>query len=234
MTRKQILIDLLQQGYEVEVEFYSGLTDADKTAVGRVDEWSPKDVIAHCAYWKQFRVADILKVMEGGSVANIDDFDHENAKIFEMFRDKSWPEVMAYAEEATAVLSAQLEKMNESELEMVWHDERPIWRVIVTNGYSHPLIHISEHYQQKGDMQRAAVLTGMLGKPLAALDDSPLWAGTVHYNVACSYALMGKKDAAIAELSQALTLTPQLIEWSQQDADLESLREDPAYQALYK
>ena len=81
-------------------------------------------------------------------------------------------------------------------------------------------------------MRRAAEITAMLGEPLAALDHSPGWMGTVHYNLACSYALLGQKDDAIAELRQALALTPQLIEWAREDPDLDSLRDEAAYKAL--
>lgn len=234
MARKQLLTDLLQKGHEQEQAFYTGLTSEDKNRPGTVDDWAAKDVIAHVAYWKQFQLSEIQKVMDGGSITRIDDFDHENAKIFERFSDQSWDEIMDYAEQATAVLTNQLQKMSEDDLELEWHDSRPIWGFIVANGYSHPIMHISGHYQQKGDMQHAAELTGMLGQPLAALDDSPRWTGTVHYNVACSYALLGDKEMAIEQLGKALALTPQLVEWSQQDPDLDSLRIEPAFLALYE
>jgi len=147
VARKELLIDLLEQANFEEKSFYDGLSEAERNQSGKVDDWSPKDVVAHCSYWKQVRVADIQRVLEGESVTRIDDFDHENAKIFEQFSDQSWQEVMAYAEEATGALAGQLERMNEAELELEWQDERPIWRVVAGNGYSHPLSHISEHYQ---------------------------------------------------------------------------------------
>lgn len=234
MSRKQMLIDLLQQAHNEEIRFYDSLTAAEKARTGRVDNWSPKDVLAHCAYWKQYRIPDIQNVVAGGSIRQIDDFDHENDNVFQEFKDKTWDEILAYSHQATAVLTEQLQNMSDNDLELEWHDGRPIWRAVVGNAYSHPLMHISEHYQQRGDMQRAAGITALLGEPMAALDDSPAWRGTVHYNIACSYALMGNKEKALAELSHALPLTPGLVEWSQQDPDLESLRGDPAFQKLFK
>ena len=74
---------------------------------------------------------------------------------------------------------------------------------------------------------------GMLGKPLAALDDGPTWIGTAHYNVACSYSLLGNREEAIKELGEALALRPDLIEWSKQDPDLETIRGEAGYKALY-
>lgn len=233
MGRQQTLIDLLQQAHDEEIRFYESLTAEDKARQGKADDWSAKDLLAHCAYWKQFRVPDIQEVLKGGTVRQFDDFDHENASVFEEFKDKSWDEVLAFSDHAAAVLTAQLQSMSDSDLELAWHDERPMWRAIVGNAFSHPLVHISQHYQQKGDMQRAAAVTSLMAQPLAALDDSPDWQGVVHYNTACAYALIGKKEEAIAELALALPLTPFLVEWSQEDPDLQSLHDDPAYQALY-
>lgn len=42
-----------------------------------------------------------------------------------------------------------------------------------------------------------------------------------------------RQARAIEELRKSLQLSPQLVEWSKQDTDLDSLRDDPAYQALY-
>ena len=233
MERKALLMDLLKQEHDEEKWFYDGLSQAERNKHGRVADWSPKDLLAHCSYWKQARVADIQRVMDGGTVTRINDFDHENARIFEQFSDQSWQEVMAYAEEADGALAGQVEKMNEADLELEWLDERQIWRIVVGYGYSHPLSHISEHYQQKGDMKRAAELIGMLGKPLAALDDSPAWIGIVHYNTACNYSVLGDKEEAIKALGEALVLEPNLIERSKQDPDLEAIRGEAGYQALY-
>jgi hypothetical protein len=115
-----------------------------------------------------------------------------------------------------------------------WYDGRPLWRVIIGNGYNHPLIHIAQYYQNVGDMTRAAEITSMLGEPLLVLDDSPGWLGTVHYNAACAHALRGAKEEALEELAKALRLNEQLVEWSKEDPDLDSLRSEPAYQALYE
>jgi tetratricopeptide (TPR) repeat protein len=56
--------------------------------------------------------------------------------------------------------------------------------------------------------------------------------GTVHYNLACSYALMGKKDEALETLKRALELGYSDREHLCNDSDLQSLRDDPRYQTL--
>jgi hypothetical protein len=67
---------------------------------------------------------------------------------------------------------------------------------------------------------------------LTSLDDSPEWQGTIRYNNACSFSLLGDKETAIAELREAFKLNPGLIEWWQQDTDLEPIRGEAEYKAL--
>ena len=57
-----------------------------------------------------------------------------------------------------------------------------------------------------------------------AFDNSPTWHGVVQYNLACQYALLGQPESAIHALRQALQLNPDLLEWSKQDPDLDSIR----------
>ena len=45
---------------------------------------------------------------------------------------------------------------------------------------------------------------------------------------------MGKKKEAIDQLRQALAIRPNLVEWSKEDVDLEPLRSEAAYTALYE
>ena len=54
----------------------------------------------------------------------------------------------------------------------------------------------------------------------------------VLYNVACSYALLGRSDDAIACLEQAIRNGFGHREWLDNDSDLDSLRGDPRFQAL--
>jgi hypothetical protein len=68
---------------------------------------------------------------------------------------------------------------------------------------------------------------------LVDLDDSPEWQGTIRYNNACSFSLLGDKEKAILELGEALKLNPGLTDWSKQDPDFEPIREEAGYKALY-
>ncbi len=233
MSKKEMLLDLLANAVRIENDFIENLSPEDLAAEGKADDWSARDMIAHCAYWKKRRVAEIPLVLNGGQPTRFDDFDHENDKVFQQNKDKSWDEVRQMSREAAHELIGQVNKMREADLKHTWQDDSRIWRMIVSNGYQHPIIHLAEHYQQKGDMTKAAELTALLGQPLADLDAGPGWQGTVKYNAACSLSLLGEKEGAIKELGEALTLMPGLVEWSKQDKDLDPLRDEPAFQVLF-
>jgi hypothetical protein len=56
--------------------------------------------------------------------------------------------------------------------------------------------------------------------------------GSLHYGVACLEALAGDLDEARASLRRAIKLRPELSRWAREDADLESLRDDPEFRSL--
>lgn len=55
---------------------------------------------------------------------------------------------------------------------------------------------------------------------------------TAHYNLACSLALSRRRTDALRSLRQAVALGYRDFDWMQQDPDLESLKNRPAFQAL--
>ncbi len=54
----------------------------------------------------------------------------------------------------------------------------------------------------------------------------------IHYNLACSYALVGKVDQALQTLDHAITLGYHDSTYLQRDPDLEGVRSDPRFKAL--
>ena len=54
----------------------------------------------------------------------------------------------------------------------------------------------------------------------------------IHYNLACSYAIVGKVDQAIETLEHAVALGYHNGAYIQRDPDLDGIRRDPRYLAL--
>ena len=77
----------------------------------------------------------------------------------------------------------------------------------------------------RSDPERARQI---LAEGLESYPDS----ASLHYNLACLEAVVGRRDAALASLRNALELRPEVAAWARDDQDFESLRDDPEFRAL--
>jgi tetratricopeptide (TPR) repeat protein len=236
MEVKNRLVDLLQRVQEDERSFVASLGESERSMIGTPERWSAKDVVAHLAEWRARTAANLAAVRRGEPVASNDDIDASNAEIFQRYHDWSWEDVLRQSETSHSQLIERVQGLTEDELAdtqlLPWQRGRPVWRAIAGNEYAHPISHLAICYAERGDQDRATALQETAAWLLAPLDDSPGWQGTIRYNLACHYALIGEKDQAITKLTEALRLYPGLAEWARQDTDLISIREEPAFQKL--
>jgi hypothetical protein len=236
-TMKQELTELLQKGYQAEKEFIATLSDEERNADGTFDRWTAKDSIAHNAYWRKSHAEDILEVLAGKSPDHVDDDDEINEGVYSQYEHQSWDEIDTLIETSLERMGAALTKLSEADLQndkfYPWEQGRPLWREVVGNIYTHPILHLSDWHIKRGHARRAAELYQEMTAQLTSLDDSPEWQGTIRYNNACSFSLLGDKETAINELREALKLNPGLTEWSQQDPDFKPIRDEAGYKAIY-
>jgi tetratricopeptide (TPR) repeat protein len=238
MELKSKLIELLERALAEERALFARLPEDERARRGEPDRWAPKDVIVHLAGWKERLAANLAAAGRGETPLRNDDYEAVNAREFEDNRDRSWPEVLAKAEEACRHLTEQVEVRSEAELmgtdTLPWQDERPLWRLIAGTGTMHPLgIHLGPLYLELGETKVATELQEETARLLGELDESEDWRGLICYNLACHYAVAGASERAIGELCRALELNPGLTEWSKEDPDLVSIRDRPGYLALY-
>ena len=73
-----------------------------------------------------------------------------------------------------------------------------------------------------GDYARAAEIAS---EGLAEHPEHP----TLHYQLACYYALGGERERGLEHLRFAVERNPKLTEWAAKDSDLDSIRDDPSY-----
>jgi hypothetical protein len=238
VERKMVLLDLLKQVHEMEMHFVDALSGQEHARIGTLEDWSAKDVISHIAAWKTRMADNLLAVSEARSPTGSEDLDRENAILFEEYHDKTWDEVLRMATGAFQRVVAQVEVLGEQELVSCeifsWQGERPLWRLIVGNGYIHPIAHMAEFHRNRGNREQAGKMIGEMARSMVGLDDGSVWQGDVKYNLACHYSLLGAKAKAIRELQESLVLNPGLIDWSKEDPDLDAIRGEPEYQAIYE
>ncbi len=87
------------------------------------------------------------------------------------------------------------------------------------------LLPLAELYTKKGLHEKALELDWALSK-LRPDDD------LVFYNLACSLALLNRKEEALQSLEQAVKLGYDDLNHMKKDPDLKSLRQDPRFLAL--
>jgi hypothetical protein len=236
-TMKRELAELLQKGYQVEREFIAALSDEERSAEGSFEHWTAMDSIAHNAYWRKHHAEDVLAVLAGKTPTHIED-DQINLDVYSQYKDRSWEEVDTLVDAGMKRMGEAIASISEEDLQRddfyPWEQGRPLWREIVGNIYTHPVIHLSEWHIKRGYPARAAEMYQEMTGQITSLDDSPDWQGTIRYNNACSFSLLGDKETAINELREALKLNPGLKEWSRQDPDFEPIRGEAGYKALYE
>lgn len=237
MFSKARLLDVLSFAHQQEMAFIDTLPDDERAASGAPDQWSAKDMMAHLATWK-LRLLDRLQAVARGEPLPDDPRpdDQINAEIYAAHHAKTWDEVRAMVAEAhnrtliyaRTALEAELTKEDRS----VHPDGRPPWIALLAENVSHAVAHLWDYQLHHGRPAEGVALQESVTERLRAFDDPGIVAFGV-YNLACVYARAGQHEQAIEALGEALRLRPALAGWSQQDPDLDSLRDLPGYRALY-
>lgn len=238
MERKKVLLGLLKQAHEMELNFIDALSDQERARIGALQDWSAKDMICHNTAWKARLADNLLAVSEARSPTGTEDVNRQNELFFHEHHDKTWDEALRMAAGAFQRVVEQIDALGEQELDSCdkfpWQGDRPLWRLVVGNSYIHPIAHMAEFHRNRGNREQAGKMVGEMARSMAGLDGSPVWQGNVKYNLACHYSLLGAKAEAIRELLESLVLDPGLADWSKQDPDLDGIRGEPEYQAIYK
>lgn len=232
---KTRLIELLDRAHADLQAFIATLPEADRSAVGTREKWVVKDAISHLTMWQRLTIARVAALQRDEEPPNTDDYLAINDAHFEAYRDRSWADTIAEAEEAHRALVALTQSLSEEELtdpqRFAHATGRALARSIISNGFWHPEAHLAQLYVEQGEVDRANQLQEEVTTMLEAIPEERRAA---RYNLACYYATSGQEARALTELASALKITPDLADWSKQDSDLDSLRDDPAYQALYQ
>ncbi len=237
-SHKSALIDLIQKTHVEQRAFWDGLGEAERSAQGTPNHWSPKDVAAHIIVWNDRLAAQLEAAARGHTPEQFEDFEEANRQVFEANRERSWEDLLSYEEKVSPRLVAAVaglsdEMLNDPE-RFEWTNGRPLWWRVGFTVCFHALDHLSKLYLEWGDSHRAQLFQERIVQDMGPLDDSDGWQGTVIYNLACFYALSDQPGPALERLRRAFELNSWLIDWSKEDSDLDSLRELTDFQALYE
>lgn len=229
------LIALLNRSQAREEAFRSEFSEAEREQVGTADNWAPKEVIAHLAYWKNRQSVRVEAMARGEEAPESEDWGMVNTETWPEHAQLTWGESVKRSDDATDRLIAAVKALPESSLTNPDDQESEanlLFGTTMGNSIGHVAEHMANHYRSLGQTERAMRVQRDVVQEIIDAHLGPGAEGGARYNLACYYALHGQPDDAISELRDALAKRPDLIPWARQDHDLDSLREDAAFQAL--
>jgi len=236
---KSKLIAVIERGETDQAGLVALLSDSEKAAIGELGHWAVKDQIAHLNFWRDRTLRRLIAVRDGSEPPGPSpDFQQENERNFATHQHTPWSEISAASDqlfrEAKQVI-AQLTDAQLMETQKTGTVEISLSERVVSDFMQHPSEHLTQLWREHGEATRAEqqdratveALSELFGKKTTIY-------GYALYNLGCFYVGNGETDRAIAAVGEALPLIPSLVEWSKQDPDLDSLRDLPAFQALYE
>jgi hypothetical protein len=232
---KTIILNLLQQGHLDEEAFVQELNETERTAIGTPQLWSAKDHLAHMTYClHQNLIGKVTAILQQQEVPPREEsVDQMNARVFAEHQLRPWSEIHATFEHVYAELIQLAERLSEADLMdsnrfSVIAEGRPLYVVFFGNGYEHLQEHLVQYYSDRKDLSRTMQIRERYANRVIQAE-VPAWVkGWFLYNLACFYAQQNQLEQAAARLQEALTLAPDLQEWSQSDPDLVALRNHSA------
>ena len=241
LKMKPRILTLLNFSHQQVQQFVCGLSEAERKAGGTPDRWSAKDFLANIMLWHQLQTQKLAMAVRGETPPVWRDMElcHQlNSDAFTRYQKSSFDDVEEEAKRIYSAFIAQVESLREEELvgpnRYDWQEGEPLWEETLGNGLWHTCSQLTTCYLQRGDRQSALQLQEALLAAAREAELPPETLGGALYNQACLYAMNGWPEKALVVLPEALRLRPTLVEWSRHDTDLDVLRADPAFQAIYE
>lgn len=233
------LIAVIERGEADQAALVAQLSDAEKATIGEPDHWAVKDQIAHLNFWRDRTLRRLIAVRDGTEPPGPSpDFQPENERNFANQQHKPWGEIIAESDRLFRETKQVIPQLTDAQLtepvKIGTDNEIKLSERIVSDFMEHPAEHLTQLWRERGETAKAEAQERATVQLIGELfgKDNTMY-GYAIYNLGCFYARRGETAQAIAAVAEALPLIPSLVEWSKQDSDLDSLRDIPAFQALY-
>jgi hypothetical protein len=236
---KSKLVVVIERGAADQEALVALLSDAEKVTIGAPDHWAVKDQIAHLNFWRDRTLRRVIAVRDGAEPPGPSpDFQPENERNFANHQYTPWSEIIAESDRLFAETKQVIQQLSDAQLsepQKTGTVEINLSERVVSDFMEHPSEHLTQLYRERGETARAEKQERATVEVISELfGTNTTMYGYAIYNLGCFYARDGESERAIAAVGEALPLIPSLLEWSKQDTDLDSLRDIPAFQALYE
>jgi hypothetical protein len=113
MDRKKQILRLTNYTHSCMLELIEN-APADQRETGEPLKWTVKDHLAHIAHWKCVFNRRLQK--RDPHEKHVTDIDRENARIFDLHKNKTWEDVLKMMDAADDDLNHQVKLLSEEEL----------------------------------------------------------------------------------------------------------------------
>jgi len=237
---KPRVLSLLEFARRQEQQMVNSLSEAERNAKGTLDNWAAKDFLVNILLWKRLQTQKLATALLGERppVWRDAQLTHQmNHQAFLDYQDCDFQQILIEGERVYEAFIAQVESLSEEELtdpdHYDWQEGEPLWGETLGNGLWHPCHQLTTFYLHSDRREQALQLQEALLEVVRRAALPPEDLGVAMYNQICMYATNGWPEKALQLLPEALRLRPTLIEWSKHDPDLDGLRADPAFQAIF-
>lgn len=227
---------VIRRSRDYEIEYFATLGENSRSAVGTMENWAPKDLLAHLTYWRRRAVEAVSYMSRGQNPPEYPSTEEANRLNFIECRNMSFLTLTREAETVMEAIQLIVERFSQEELQKIgFHaqiPDRSLLGYLLYKCYIHPVYHLSLAYLRLGKLSAVNRLQDAMVKDVLSLDDSPNSRAVVYYDRACFYALTGQKDRALTALTESLVNRPELKVQARDDSDLVSLQDNPQFQEL--
>lgn len=231
------LLSILDASFADERAYIEHTSPDERARAGTLEQWAPKEILAHLAYWKGLETKRLQIVASGQLAPNYENFQSLNDETFHEHAAIGWDESVTRLTAANQALRDAVSALDDHTLTRPDTVPSPegshaLIPTILGNSAGHDAEHLPELLLARGDRDGALQLRRQIAQRILDADLGAEENASQRYNLACFLIKMGDRAAALDELRAAFALWPSLVEWASRDSDLDPVRDDPAYQTL--
>ena len=232
---KPLLRDLLNFAQTAQDTFVRELSEAGQTAIGTSAHWSARDHVAHLTFWKQDDCVMLAALTRSETPPRAGDTDTLNKQVFEEQRGRSWEAIQFDAQQVHAALLASVERLSEDDLagtdwfpstdedESTSPESQPLWALMLSHGFWHPLEHLTQFYRERDEVLRATQIQQAWVDKVNQPGVPAALRGIGLARLAGFYLLTKRPSSAQEPLRQALAFHPALAHFFEQVPEMAAL-----------
>jgi hypothetical protein len=216
-------------GLEQELLATRRAAEPGSAECGSAGCWAAAPLVAHNAEFKHQQVQRLTAIAAGTTPPDFTEIDHGSAAVYQRYAALPATAVAADSWQASGALIDGLAALPDEDLldpaRHPWLRGRMLWLQVIVRGFWHPAGHLGDYYLGHGEPEQAVGVASRAVATAAGLDAPAAARGMASYNLACVQARAGRPDDALAALTEAVGLNPDVRANAARDPDLAGLRD---------